>query len=266
MGKLSGKTILITGASMGIGKAIARAFAAEGANLILVARSEAKLKALCGGLQKSAEAQQSFEYHLCDLSKKNELHHLITTLRKLERLDGLICNAGVGLYGEMQELSEEASRDLFEINFFSIIALIQALVTKLKYSTQARIVLISSVVGWRAIPRLSVYCASKGALNLLAESLRVELKPHKIKVVNVYPGRTKTAFSDNAVSQGWKPFASQSGQSAEQVAKRTLQAYLKGKRDEYVTWSNSLLIWVNFLFPWLIDWGLGLYFERIDKE
>ncbi len=265
MKKLNGKTILITGASMGIGEAIARAFAAEGANLILVARSEAKLKELCQQLERTSESKQSFQYLLCDLAKKTEVKNLIIELQKFDRIDGLICNAGVGLYGELKDLSEDDSRNLFEINFFSIIALIQALLPQLKKSHQARIVLISSVVGWRAIPRLSVYSASKAALNLLAESLRVELNPHKIKVVNIYPGRTKTAFSDNAVSTGWKPFATQSGQSAEQVAKRSLQAYLKGKRDEYVSCSNRLLIWVNFLFPKLIDWGLGIYFKRIDK-
>ncbi len=260
--ELRGQRILITGASMGIGAQLAREFAKRGAELLLVARSEDKLNDLRRSL---LEAGAACEVLPADLSKPPSVQALIASVLALGRLDGLVHNAGVGLYGDFETQAEADVRELFEVNFFSVLALSRGLLPLLKQSAHPRLMLVSSVVSWRAIARLAVYSASKSALNGFAEAFRIELAPFGIPVVNTYPGRTRTEFTANAKSTGWRPFSTErQGMAAEQVARRLVAAYRKGKRDEFVSLSNRLLIWGNFLFPRMIDWGLKKYFRGKD--
>jgi short-subunit dehydrogenase len=257
--KLSGKTILITGASMGIGEHLAREFAAQGASLILVARSADKLKALSEELSALTDCR----YEPCDLGEPAAVEALIQRLQRLERLDGLVLNAGIGIYGNFEGLEDKDIRRLFEVNFFSGLALIRGLLPALKKGRQPRIMTVSSIVGWRAIARLNVYSASKSAIDGFVEALRIELKPHGVGVTNTYPPRVRTDFTANAKSVGWRPFATDTaGQDPRVTARRMLRGYLRGKRDVYLSFSNRLLIWGNFLFPGLIDWGLDRYFRK----
>ncbi|HCU23919.1 MAG TPA: short chain dehydrogenase [Deltaproteobacteria bacterium] len=247
-------TILITGASRGIGAALARELAKDDVELLLVARNAEDLKSLAAELQARGTRCECLP---CDLSRPEDVAALAETVAARPKLDGLIHNAGIGLYGKLESLREADMRELFEINFFSVLTLTRRLLPLLKQSPLPRILLVSSVVSWRAIAGLGVYCASKFALNGFAEALRVEVAPHGIKVVNTYPGRTRTNFSTAAKSDGWKPFAvDHRGISPEKVARKLARAYRKGKRDEFVSFSNRLLIWANFCFPRLVDWGL----------
>ncbi len=253
---------MITGASMGIGEALAYEFSKRGANLLLVARSADKLNTLGEKikLQNAGTNCLAIPCDLADPEKVEALGRKIST--EFTSLDGIVFNAGIGIYGEFETLPESDIRSLFEVNFFSILTLLRHCLPLLKKGTRPTILLVSTVISWRAIPRLSPYCASKGALNLFAEAIRVELKPHGIRVVNSYPGRTHTGFTENAKTTGWKPFpTSHRGMSAEKVARKLVRAYLKGKREEYVSLGNRLLIWLNFYFPKLIDWGLERYFR-----
>lgn len=251
----SGKTVLVTGASKGIGEAIARILAADGANLILVARSAERLNALQAEWQATGSA---VEVEPCDLSKPDQVRTLGQKLAARDRpLDGAVFNAGAGLYGEGFAVGEEDVREMFELNLFSIRSLIAALLPRLQKGREPRIVLVSSVVSWRAIPRLGLYCATKGALNLFAEALRVELKPLGVKVTNTYPGRTGTDFSKNAKSSGGRAFPHYGGTAPEKVARRIVSAMRRGKRDAFISVSNRFLIWWNFYFPRSLDWILG---------
>jgi len=257
--KLSGKTILLTGASMGIGECLAREFASQGAGLILVARSADRLKALSEELSSRVPCR----FEPCDLGEPEAVKVLLQRLKNLERLDGLVLNAGIGLYGNFESLEDGDVRRLFEVNFFSNLSLIRGLLPALKKGQEPRIMTVSSIVGWRAIARLNAYSASKSALDGFVEALRIELKPDGIAVTNTYPPRVRTTFTANAKSSGWRPFATdRAGQAPELTAKRMVRAYLRGKRDAYLSLSNRLLIWGNFLFPGLIDWGLEKYFRK----
>ncbi|KAB2841143.1 SDR family NAD(P)-dependent oxidoreductase [bacterium] len=257
---LRGQRILITGASMGIGEALAREFSASGAELLLVARSEDRLRALCEELRGS---NIPCEYLVADLSRPEQVSTLIEKILAQGRLDGIVHNAGVGLYGAFEQYAEVDVRELFEINFFSVLTLTRGLLPLLKKARRPTLLLVSSIVSWRAIARLSVYSASKSALNGFAEALRVELKPEGVRVVNSYPGRTRTPFTANAKSFGWRPFSTErSGMPPEAVARKLARAYARGKRDEFVCLSNRLLIWLNFFFPRAIDYGLSRYFKN----
>lgn len=265
---ISKSHIVLTGASEGIGAALAKYLSRAGANLILVARSQDKLLALAKTLgEKPHHPGQSFSVMPCDLSQPKQVQDLIAALQKLPKLDGIIHNAGVGLYEDLIKTPESEIRRLFEINFFSIEAINRALLPKLKQSTNGRLVFLSSVVGWRGIPQLSYYCASKGAINLYAESLRTELAHTAIKVINIYPGRTRTNFSTNAYATGWRPFSTEHGGThVDKVAKKIVRAYQKGKRDELILVSNRLLIWMNFFFPKLVDWVLAKWIRAEKKQ
>jgi len=243
---------------MGIGEAVARAAARRGARLILASRNTERLKQIQDELSASAAG---IEVIATDLSQAADAERLAKTVaERYPQLDGIVLNAGVGLYGEFAEVSDADIRELFEINFFSNLSLIRGLLPSLRQAAAPRIALVSSVVGWRGLPRLSTYCASKGALNLFAEALRVELKKSGITLSNIYPGRTRTQFQANAKTEGWKP-PDNWGQSAESVAEKILKAMRRGKRDEFISLSNRLVIWGNFLFPKLIDYFLERYFR-----
>jgi len=244
---------------MGIGESLAREFSGLGAELLLVARSEEKLKKLCEELSASGGR---CDYLLADLSKPEASSTLVQTILSQGKLDGIVHNAGVGLYGTFEQLNVADIRELFEVNFFSVLNLTHGLLPLLKKSSRPTVMLVASIVAWRSIARLNVYSASKAALSSFAEALRVELQPYGIRIVNTYPGRTRTEFSANAKTSGWRPFSSQGqGMSSTRVAKKLARAYCKGKRDEFVSLSNRFLMWGNFLFPRLIDWGLGRYFK-----
>ncbi len=246
---------------MGIGEHLAREFANHGASLILVARSADKLKTLSEELSSLAPCR----FEPCDLGETEAVKNLLQRLQSLDRLDGLVLNAGVGLYGKFESTEEKDIRHLFEVNFFSYLALIQGLLPALQKGREPRIMTVSSIVSWRAIARLSAYSASKSALNGFVEALRVELKPHGIAITNAYPPRVRTDFTANAKSSGWRPFdTDKGGQAPEVTARRMVRAYLRGKRDAYLSFSNRLLLWGNFLFPGLIDWGLERYFKKQD--
>lgn len=245
---------------MGIGQEVAKEMGRRGTNLILVARREENLQGLC---QEIKQWNTECQYFVCDLSNPDQVETLAKKVLLLPRLDGIVHNAGIGLYSKLETLKEEDARKLFEVNFFSIIKLTQLLIPLLKKSKRPRIQMVSSVVAWRAIPHMSVYCASKAALNAFTESLRLELQRYRIKVLNVYPGRTKTEFSQAAKSAGWSPNSPEArGMSAQKVAQKMTRAYIKEKRDEYIAFSNRCLIWGNFLFPKLIDWLMQRYFKN----
>lgn len=261
MPQTSPKIIVLVGASMGIGAALAQALANPKHHLVLIARSETRLAALCRSLETQGATAR---YFCCDLSQPAEVERLAAQLlAHLDRIDGFIYNAGIGLYGPFEQLEGQDMREMFEVNFFALEGLTRALLPLLKKSRHATVMTVSSIVSWRSIPHLGLYCASKAALNAWVEALRIELKAYGIRIVNTYPGRTQTDFFKNAKTRGWTPLARQlKGATPEAVAKKLVKAYLRGKRDEYVSWGNRLLRGFNFFCPSFFDWLLAYYFRR----
>lgn len=260
-----GKKVLVTGASMGIGEQIARRFAARGADLILVARSAGRLKALQEELRALGV---SCDILPADLARPADVRALGQEIRARGRLDVLVHNAGAILYEHFLSGREEDFRSLFELNFFSVLSLTREAMPALEASARAgggpRLVLISSIAAWRALPLWSAYCSSKAALSSWAEAVRMELKPKGIGVTTVCPGVTKTNLSANAASQGPKPFATTEGKGVppETVAAAVVRACEKGKRDESVILFNRFYRWLTFLCPRLFD----AYFEKYYRK
>lgn len=257
---LKGRHLLITGASMGIGEAVARVMAAKGARLSLAARSADLLEKVRGSLR----APEEHRVIRCDVTSVSELEELSRTLEKAGHLDGIVHNAGGILYEGFSTLTEEKERGLFDLNFFSVLRLTRLLLPLLEKGTNPSLVLISSAASWRALPLWGTYCATKAALTSWGEALRLELRPKGIRVVTVYPGVTRTALSDHAPSDGPKPFATTEGKgmSPEAVARRVVAAYESGRRDEFVSLFNRVYRLAAFFAPRLLD----AYFERLYRK
>jgi short-subunit dehydrogenase len=252
--KLEGRTILITGASQGIGAAAARAFAAYPVNLVLLARSQSLLESLAGELN-AREGVQALPI-VADIARPEEIEAAVArALDAFGRIDILVNNAGVGMSSPVGAIDYDKARTLFDINFWGALRMTEAVLPAMRERKEGLIINISSIVGRRAMPGISVYCASKFALNAFSESIRVELKQDNVRVVSFYPGVTATNFGDNLLTGP----ASTQGKgrakvtSAEDVGKAIVKAAIKEPRDAYPTWFDHLFVWVSLQFPWLMD-------------
>jgi short-subunit dehydrogenase len=246
--KLEGKVVLVTGASMGIGEAIARVLAAQGAKVSLAARSADKLHAVASSLPAECFVIQT------DMSKPAEARAMVSkTVEHFGRIDILVNNAAVGMYASVAEMNPEQFEHLVATNWTGPVHAIQAAIPHMKKQGGGQIINISSVAGKVAIPWMGAYCGSKFALNALSDSLRMELKPHNIHVLTVCPGRVQTPFPDNA----YRDFATRplnpGGISAERVARAVLRASLNKKREIVVPASNRPFAWFHFFLPGLVD-------------
>lgn len=221
------KTVLITGASSGIGEALARALAAEGARLILTARSKDKLEALRGELAPADVT--AIPADLCELSA---IEKLCDEARRLfPALDILINNAGAALNAPSDDCPPELAQRVFALNFFAPVELVRQLSPFIPEG--GAVVNISSLAGKVPLPGVSLYCASKYALNAYSDGLRMELRRRGIHVLSVCPAYVDTAFTEHALGAesspgtgGPRPFMI----TPEQCARATLEGLRRGKR------------------------------------
>lgn len=192
------KTVLITGASGGIGKATSLYLASKGFSVIATSRSDERLSSL-----RSEAAELGFSLTGAELNINNEsdveqvLPNLIDSVGGT--VDVLVNNAGYGLWGPVASLSEEEIRNQFETNLFAAFRLTKAVLPGMMKQRSGVIVNVSSVLGRMGTPFNGAYASSKFALEGLSESLRVELWPFGIRVAVVEPGLFKTGFLDNQV-------------------------------------------------------------------
>ena len=196
------KNVLVTGASGGVGSALVKNLANKGARLVLSSRSINALKDLIATLPKEAKV----EAITADLSKPGQAAILAQkAIDVLGHIDVLFNNAGIGYFSLMAEATEENIRHLFEVNTFSPIALVKALVPHMKTKGKGRVVNIVSCAGRVPIPTVGVYGGSKSALAVMANTMRLELAPVGIDIINVYPGTVDTSFEENALREESRP-------------------------------------------------------------
>ena len=252
--ELNGKTILITGASQGIGAAAARAFAAYPVNLALLARSQQLIEALASELNQRPGVQAL--PIVADVTQREAIETAVQrTLDAFGRIDVLVNNAGVGMSSPVGAIDYDKGRQLFDINFWGALMMTEAVLPSMRERKDGLIINISSIVGRRAMPGISVYCASKFALNAFSESIRVELKPENVRVVSFYPGVTATNFGDNLLTgpTSIKGKGRAKVTSAEDVGKAIVRAAIKEPRDAYPTLFDRVFVWTSALAPWLMD-------------
>jgi short-subunit dehydrogenase/MoaA/NifB/PqqE/SkfB family radical SAM enzyme len=220
----AGKNILVTGASGGLGSAITKNLAAAGANLIVTSRSDKVLAELLSTLPQKIKAVAIS----ADLSKHGQAQELAQKAQEaFGHIDVLFNNAGVGYFALMEEVSEENIRHLFEVNTFAPMALIRALLPQMLRDGGGRIVNIVSAAGRVPIPTVGIYGGSKSALAVMTNTMRFELEPKGIDIINVYPGTVDTAFEENALREEERPGIcprDRCGEPRFYIAKRVLEA------------------------------------------
>jgi short-subunit dehydrogenase len=250
--RIVGKHILISGASSGIGKALAEQLSVNGNTLYLVSRNGEALQQL-----KIKGEENGATIHTCvaDLSIMKEVIKVARFMyEKAPVLDILINNAGISQRSKADDTTEEVDREIMELNFFSPVKLTKLLWPNLHKSSHANIVNISSVTGTFGFPQRSAYAASKHAMEGFFESWMLETKSPNIHFTIVAPGRIQTNISYNALkNDGTKHQIFDSGQakgiSAKTCAKLIIQGIVKNKRKIYIVKEEKVLIWLHRFFP-----------------
>ncbi len=187
---LAGKTILVTGASSGIGRAVAIECSKTGAVVFLTARNEARLRETLNALEGDGH-----QYILADLTNEEAIKALV---EQLPQLDGVVCAAGISMLKPIQVLSEKDIQVVFATNYSAPVLLTKTLVKKRKLNNEASLVYISSVSGnGNTATALSIYGSSKSALNSFAKYAALELSGKKIRCNTICPGRIETSLLQN---------------------------------------------------------------------
>ena len=195
MKDLNNKRVWITGASDGIGKALAIQMAEAGSKIILTARSVDKLEAV-----KNSLSGDGHMVYPMDLLKVDLIHDAVEeVLSKVGTIDILVNNAGISQRSLTKETTLEVDRKIMEINHFSKVAMTKAILPHMISRQQGMIVSISSVAGKIGAPMRSAYCAAKHAIIGFMDTLRAEIHQDNIKIMIVTPGSVQTNVSKNAL-------------------------------------------------------------------
>ena len=195
--EIKGKVVVITGASMGIGLSAARLFAAEGAKVVLAARSTDKLQAAAAQLISQGCDALPITVDMCDQSSVN--HMIDQAFDHYGQIDILVNNAGQACAGRVADVGLDDFQKIITLNVFGPLYAIQAVVVKMRQTGGGLIINISSMVSKMNIPGLGTYAATKSALYMLSDTARGELAPDNIRVITVYPRLTATEFGKNSL-------------------------------------------------------------------
>lgn len=255
--ELAGKVVVVTGASMGIGEAIAKSFAQEGASVVLLSRDAARAEAARARI---ALLDRTVALS-CDVRNSEEIDRVLAlTLHHFHRVDVWVNNAGRGLLDSVSQMEMPACHDLFETNFFGAVSAMQAVIPVMRQQGGGTIINISSVAGHIPLPFHAAYSTTKFALNAIGKAAGVELKNDNIRVLTVCPGYVRTGFGENAARgrelKKVRPDLVR-GITAGRVARATLRGYLKGKREVIVPWTMHLPVKLYQLFPSAVDWAMA---------
>ena len=260
--QVAGKVVMITGASMGIGEAIAKTFVQNGARVVLLSRDSGRVEA--------ARARIGFPDQTlalaCDVRHREEIDRVIgLTLHHFQRIDVWINNAGRGILSSLASVSMADCRDVFDTNFFSTLEGMKAVIPIMRQQGTGTVINISSVAGHIPLPFHSIYSGTKFAMNAIGKAARVELAGSGIHVMTVCPGYVRTDFGANAIKgeeyKAVRPRAAR-GISAERVARAVLRGYLKRKREVIVPWFMHPVVKLYQFFPGLVEWGMMRMADR----
>jgi short-subunit dehydrogenase len=249
---LAGKRAILTGASSGIGWELAVQLARDNVRLIVCARREERLRDLKAEVESQGGTIEFVAGDITDPSVRKTL--VQTCVREFGGVDILINNAGIGAMGRFDAAKPDRIRQIFEVNFFAITDLISEALPELKKGSDSIIVNISSVLGHRAAPLKSEYCASKFALHGFSDAIRAELTKDNIDLLLVSPSTTDSEFFDQAIEDNTKKnWKSRGAMSPDVVAAKSIRAIKKGKHEIILTHGGRFLVWLDRLVPSLAN-------------
>ncbi|MFO7975137.1 MAG: SDR family NAD(P)-dependent oxidoreductase [Candidatus Hydrogenedentota bacterium] len=249
--RFKGKTVFITGASSGIGEALAHAFAAEGAHLALTARRLDRLEKIANELAQKGTKALALK---CDVTDRASLDAAVAqTIEAFGHIDVAVANAGFGVTGPFQKLRTADFRRQFETNVFGLIETVYAVLPHLQAS-KGRLALLSSVSGRVGSPGSSPYVASKFAVTGLAESIYYDLLRDGISVTCIEPGfvESNIRMTDNTgqFREDWKdPVPQWMVVPSARAARAMVNAIYKGKPEAVITGHGKVFAWLARHFP-----------------
>jgi NADP-dependent 3-hydroxy acid dehydrogenase YdfG len=249
---LQGAVVAITGASAGIGRACAFAFARAGARLALVARRVERLSEVAAALPGTEVLVVRG-----DVAVERDVRAFVdATVARFGRLDVLVNNAGFGYRGSVEATPDDAWRRLMDANFHGTVYGCQAAIPVMRKQGAGVIINVSSIVGHRAMPGGAAYAATKAAQVSLTEALRVELKDAGIAVCSVHPVGTTTEFGEVADRESGGRTAGAVGpqQTADQVAEAIVRCARRPRPEVYPLFVSRALVALNAVSPAFVDW------------
>jgi len=261
--RLRDRTVIVTGASMGIGRETARLFARAGANVVLASRNAERLARVAQELRAYRGRSLAVPTDVTDGQAVEAM--VKRAAEEFGSVDILVNNAGLGLHATLAEGSMENIRYLFEVNVFGALNCIRAVVPYMKQQRRGQIINVSSLAGKIAAPNEGAYAATKFALTAISDALRLELLDYGITVITVYPGPIETPFRENALKEMEMPAASSlvlRPIPAACVAEAIVKAAREERTEVYVTRFNRLAAALKGISPGFIEWGMRRFYMR----
>ena len=238
-------TTLITGASSGIGEAFARKLAKRGRNVLLVARSEDKLIALCNELGRVSGVRA--QYIVMDLTAPDAAAQLIEETRRRElQIEMLVNNAGFGSMGDFSRLDLATELEIIDLNVKSLVELTHRFLEPMRERRQGTIINVASTAAFQGVPFMATYAATKAFVLSFSEAIGEENRPHGIRVLALFPGVTDTNFF--AASKIDRP-PMRTVQTPEEVVNAAMRGLARGKNVVISGWANWFVVEAERVVP-----------------
>lgn len=263
--ELTGKRAIVTGASGGIGRAVASALAKEGASVALASRNEAALNELAREIETAGGRAVVVPTDVTSAADRQRL--VETVAAKFGGLDLLVNNAGVGSWGHFADSTPEIMRRVMEVNFFAPVELTRAAMPHLTNGVQPAVVNVTSMCGRKGMPAWPEYSASKFALVGMSEAWRGEFERFGVDVVTIVPGLTASGFENNWLRKDGKAdLKFESGMPPAEVAAGIVDAVRKGKREVVLGREARRLLRFNRFFPRLTNWLIARRVKKLYEQ
>jgi short-subunit dehydrogenase len=255
---LAGKVAVVTGASSGIGWALARELAAHGCRVGLTARREGPLAELAGHVR---AAGGTVAVARADVGCRDQVEAAVASLRdRLGPIDLMIANAGVGKPTLLDPVNVADVEDMLRVNVLGVVYSFAAVLPGMLARRSGHLVAVSSLAGYRALPGESAYCASKAAVNAYLDGLRIHLRGTGVRVTTVCPGFVKTPMT------AANTFGMPGLLEADDAARRIVRAVRAGKKVYNFPWRVHLLVKLSRWAPdWLMSRVMGDYNEDAKR-
>lgn len=253
LSNLQNRVVFITGASSGIGRAAALAFAQQGAHVAGIARRSERLAELAVEVNALPVPHGDFLGIVGDVTDAASMNAAVEkTLERFGRLDILVANAGLGQRGAVVDAEWSHLETLLRTNIDGVLHSIRAAVPAMRKNSSGHIITISSVVYNLVSPYAASYAASKAFVTSLAHSLRLELESENIFVTDVLVGRTETEFNEKRLGAGKRAGEGLPTMRAETVAGAIVKAARTRKKTVVLRFFDRLIIWGNIFVPGII--------------
>lgn len=259
------KVVIVTGASSGIGEAVAREFALKGSKVVLAARSEEKLSRITSEINRF---NKNVFYIITDVSREEDCRNLIeTTVNKFGTIDILVNNAGISMRASFLDVDLRVLHRLMDVNFWGTVYCTKYALPYL-IGQKGSLVGVSSVAGFHGLPGRTGYSASKFAIHGFLETIRIEHLKKGLHVMIIAPGFTTTnirrrALLANGEEQGESPRDEHKLMPPEYVAKWVIKGIKRKKRNKLLTWEARLTALFQRIVPDLVDWA---YYYEMSRE